>query len=335
MIVCIRYNLALFWIGVNTNLVPTRLAIRTMLTVKPNFLEDRDDGRDEHLSHGDKACCIQIRLYLAGHDPRVCERTWFVMLHSEVFQAVVDESGYGAADPNDTFIFAGYIAKVADWENFTHAWDAIFSKHPELGDADYVKQLARWTGSKSDNRMITLMKIITGDPRFGSIRWRLPYAAYRAANVTHVLSGDDALYTVAWLGVLFGSLAAIHGIPNAKLRFFYDKNIEQEPKVQAGFQELRKWAAKYRPDVLAMLPSRPVPEDDQMFWALRAADALAWNTHRQAQHRSFSNPLSRLVECGAVAYDETWTADDVREILVPNAATLHRLFAARPSKSLL
>jgi hypothetical protein len=309
-----------------------------MLTVKPESLDNLVDGRDEHLSHGDKAPCIQIRRLVSGFDPRLRKSRWIVIVDAEIFQAVLDESGYGGGAenfryPDDVFIFAGYIGKVADWETFTHAWDGILTTYPELKDVDFVKGLVRFQGRFSDPRAVELMKAVTDIPGLGSVRWRLPYSAYRSVVLTQLLGGNEAMYFFAWFGVLSQLLATISMIPNAKLDLFYDENLYEEQGVQLGYERFRDSVAKAKHDWLRMLPLRPVPMNDKDFWPVRAADALAWNTHRhfiRAQKgKQFSNPLWRILDSGPNAIDDTWDAEAVRDVLIPGRDMLRRWFKER------
>jgi hypothetical protein len=70
------------------------------------------------------------------------------------------------------------------------------------------------------------------------------------------------------------------------------------------------------------LPRRPTPKNDSDFWPIRAADALAWNTHRefirQQKGKQFSNPLWNLLKSGVVFFDRTYSADNVRDIFMPD-----------------
>jgi uncharacterized protein DUF3800 len=257
-----------------------------------------------------------------------------VTLDSETFQAVLDESGYaGGADrryPDDVFVFGGYIGKVIDWEHLTHAWDNILTTHPELKDADFVKALVRWKGRFSDPRAIKLMKAVTDIPGLGSVRWRLPYSAYRSAVLTQMLGGNEAMYFFAWFGILSQLLATISMTPNAKLDLFYDENLYEEPEIQRGYERFRDSVAKANSSWLRMLPLRPVPKNDKDFLPVRAADALAWNTHRhfiRAQKgKVFSNPLWKLLDAGPNAIDDTWDAEAVRDVLIPGRDMLRRWF---------
>jgi hypothetical protein len=243
---------------------------------------------------------------------------------NEVFQAVLDESGYEAADPkypDDAFVFAGYMGTASDWADLTHAWKPIIEAHPELENTNVVKRLLR--GGRHHTswspKAIALMKAVVDNKALGSIRWKLPYQEYRKVVVTHSLGGDENIYVFAWFAVLLTSIAAISAIPGATLDFIYDQNIHEEPKVQAGYEQLRQFMERDFPEVAAKIPYRPHPMNDNNFWPLRAADGLAWNTHRHytqtAEGRQFSNPLWRLLDSGVEVMNETWTADDVKDVL--------------------
>jgi hypothetical protein len=205
----------------------------------------RNDCIDEHVNHGNHAPCIQIRRLVSGHYSTIRRRRWIVIMTGEPFQAMLDESGYAASDPNhpnDVFVFAGYVGTVKDWEDFTHAWEPILDAEPELRDARFVKKLVRWQGRWSDPRAVKLMKVVTDNRDLGSIRWRLPYRDYRSVVLTNAMGGDENLYFFAWFGVLLELLGTIRAnFPDATLDLFYDQNIEQESKVQAGYEKFHRF----------------------------------------------------------------------------------------------
>jgi hypothetical protein len=257
---------------------------------------------------------------IAGVDPKAREyRRLVIMDFNDIFQAVVDESGYEAADrryPDDVFVFAGYIGKIVDWANFTRSWEPIIEAHPELEDSKFVKKLMRWSGSKSDSRALDLMNAVVMNVGLGSIRWRLPYRELRAA--AHRAPGEEEMYFFAWSGVLTQCLAVILPIPNARLEFIYDQNLAEEAKVQAAYVNYRRALQREVPILAERLALRARPMSDAEFWPLRAADGLAWNTHRhwiRQRQKPFSNPLWRLMDAGPKAFDETWNAQDVRDVL--------------------
>lgn len=245
-----------------------------------------------------------------------------MVVGSEAFQAILDESGYEADNArylNDVFVFAGYIGKATDWAKFTHDWQLIIEAHPELQDAGFVKALMRWKGRISSPQALSLMKCVVDNTGLGSIRWRLPYSEYRKVVVTHLLGGEENIYIFAWFAVLMQAIAVISMTPNSTLDLIYDHNIVEEPKVHAAYIKLREFIELEYPDVASRLPYRPQPRSDRDFWPLRAADALAWNTHRHyiRTHigKRFGNPLWTLLDSGPKALDETWTAEDVRDVL--------------------
>ena len=239
---------------------------------------------------------------------------------NDVFQAVVDESGYEAADPRypeDVFVFAGYIGKIADWANFTHAWKPIIEDHPELEDAEVVKKLMRWKGTKSDPRAMSLVTPIVENPRLGSIRWRLPYRALREG--AKVAPGGEEMYFFAWSGVLTHAIATILPIPKARLEFIYDQNIHEGPRVQRAYVNYRRALVRTVPELVDRLALHAKALSDKDFWPLRAADGLAWNTHRHwiraRKGKRFANPLWRSMDLGPKAIDEEWNTQDVRDLL--------------------
>jgi hypothetical protein len=43
-------------------------------------------------------------------------------------QLVIDESGYGQNGPTETFVFAGFIEEVHQWEDFADYWEPIMNE---------------------------------------------------------------------------------------------------------------------------------------------------------------------------------------------------------------
>jgi hypothetical protein len=137
------------------------------------------------------------------------------------------------------FVFAGYIAPVAAWCDFTDRWADILGDHPELRSTKFMKELVRRT--PCDPRAVKLMSAITNDRRVGSIRWRLAYREYRAVVLNQLLGTKDNLYVFAWFAVLVGALATIRHIPGGTLDLFYDENIKQEKRVQRGYDRFHQF----------------------------------------------------------------------------------------------
>ena len=127
------------------------------------------------------------------------------------------------------------------------------------------------------------------------------------------------MYFFAWSGVLTHAVATILPIPKARLEFIYDQNIDEETKVQNAYINYRRAMARAVPELADRLSLRARPMSDAEFWPLRAADGLAWNTHRHwiraAKGKQFSNPLWRLMDAGPKIIDEEWTAQDVRDLI--------------------
>jgi hypothetical protein len=248
---------------------------------------------------------------------------WLIAMDSEIFQAVLDESGYEAADsrhPNDAFVFAGYMGKVSDWANFTHSWKPIIDQHPELRDTDFMKALMRWHGGRSHPLAVDLMKAVTDNNGLGSIRWTLPYREFRKVVRAREHGLKEHVYFFAFSAVLFQVLGTVlQAESDARFDLIYDQNIHEEPRIQEAYQKYRAIIEKASPWLAQRMPLRPQPLTDAEYWPLRAADALAWNTHRhfiRAQKgRLFTNPLWRLMDSGPEAFKDTWSEQDVRAVL--------------------
>lgn len=181
-------------------------------------------------------------------------------------------------------------------------WEPVLKGNPELSDIGKFKALVRWEGSQSDDRIVRLFDSLTSDSAFGSVRWRLPFSEYRTVVLNYAMGEPENIYTFAWFGTLLHLLGAIRHRPNATLDLFYDENMGEEPKVQAGYDVFYRWIVEEQPAIAAMLPRRPTPRNDTAVWPLRAADALAWNAHRaflmDKKGKRFSNPLWRALDGG-------------------------------------
>jgi len=287
----------------------------------------QENGIAEHLSHleGGPACCLQIMRFITGLDPKVREYRWLVAMDFEIIQAVVDESGYAAADaryPDDVFVFAGYMGSIIDWAHFTHAWKPVIEEHPELQDAEFVKGLMRWQGPKSDPRALALMNAVVKCRHLRSVRWKLPYRAIREG--ANRAPGEEEMYFFAWSAVLTHAVATILQIRNARLEFIYDQNIYEEARVQNAYVNYRRAMVRAVPEIADRLALRARPMNDAEFWPLRAADALAWNTHRHwiqaTKKKRFSNPLWQLIDAGPKVIDQEWTTEDVRDLIGDTSA---------------
>jgi hypothetical protein len=161
------------------------------------------------------------------------------------------------------------------------------------------------------------MKEVVDHPRLRSIRWRLPYRAVREGASR--APGEEEMYFFAWSGVLTHAVATVLPNPNTRLEFIYDENLYEEERVQQAYVNYRRAMIRAVPELVDRLALRARPMSDADFWPLRAADGLAWNTHRrwiqETKGKLFSNPLWRLMDGGPKAIDEEYTADDVRDLI--------------------
>jgi hypothetical protein len=173
-----------------------------------------------------------------------------------------------------------------------------------------MKALFRWDGPKSDERTTRLIKAVCASG-LKSVRWKIRYEEYLS-----VFPNAEHLWLVGWLGMLSHTIAEFRWIPDAKLQLYYDQNINEEEKVQSEYRQFYEWALATHTDWCKMLPFRATAENDETFWPLRAADALAWNDHRAYWHehkkaKRFPNPLWKVLDSGESCFNETWTKDDL------------------------
>src|SRR5580700_4644118 len=106
---------------------------------------------DEHLQHGDRAPCVQIRRLVSGLPPKLRQNRLFVIL-----QVGLDESGYGQSGPDEAFVLAGYMGPITHIETFTHIWDEVLNRPPALTVRE-LKKRVRWR-KKIDERALMLAR---------------------------------------------------------------------------------------------------------------------------------------------------------------------------------
>ena len=195
------------------------MAISRMLTVKPHLLENLTGkvtraslglkkpslSEDEHLSHANTAPCIQIRRLVSGYDPAVRRGRWILVMAGEAFQAVLDESGYQAGRSQASrrrICFCGVSWHRKRLGRLRPRLGAYSTREPEgMSDACTVKKLVRWHGPLSDNDTVqTIKAAIEKENGLASIRWRLPYNAYRAVVLNRIVGAEENLYFHAWFG---------------------------------------------------------------------------------------------------------------------------------------
>jgi hypothetical protein len=70
-------------------------------------------------------------------------------------QLVIDESGYGQNGPTETFVFAGFIEEVHQWEDFADCWEPIMNEKRPCT----TKTLKRNRGKNDHPRILQLVKV--------------------------------------------------------------------------------------------------------------------------------------------------------------------------------
>jgi len=178
----------------------------------------------------------------------------------------------------------------------------------------------RWQGKKSDPRAVALMKAVADNNGLGSIRWTLPYGEFRKVVQAREQGRKEHLWFFAFSAVLFQIMGTVlHADPEARFDLIYDQNIQEEPRIQEAYLAYRQIVEKAAPWLAQRMPLRPQPLSDADFWPLRAADGLAWNTHRHyiraQKEKVFTNPLWQLMDSGPIAFRDAWTGQDVRDVL--------------------
>ena len=209
-----------------------------MLTVIPERLENPRDGRSEHLSHGHKAPCIQVRRLLSGLPDRRRRLRW-LMIVDVIHQLVIDESGYGSNEPNDAFVFAGYLAPVDSWEDFAHLIDPIFNGPPAL-TAHYFKKLVR-SKQQDDPRILDTVQAIR-KAGLRDVRFKIPNSDYcRWLEIMTTRKGTSAPLELKGNCWFFAFVILITELltnyvamdPLGKLEVIYDFNHSERER--AGF----------------------------------------------------------------------------------------------------
>jgi hypothetical protein len=208
-----------------------------------------------------------------------------------IFQLCIDESGYGQTGPDDAFVFAGYLASLKTWEIFTHRWGSVA---PGLS----LQKLKKLFHSKPDNRsadgndLLKQYVSVIGRLRLFRLSICIPAVAYQKAFKQQLSSRDfdrdilylhDNQYFMAFYGLMISALTAMKDWPpDACLRIVYDRNIREAAKLKDGYRDYLDNASH---DQLTRLVGEPIPEDDEGFVPLQAADLIALHIFRDYRAR--------------------------------------------------
>ncbi|HUY19648.1 MAG TPA: hypothetical protein VMV15_10515 [Candidatus Binataceae bacterium] len=242
-----------------------------------------------------------------------------------ILQVGLDESGYGQTGADEAFVFAGYVGPVTHIEAFTHVWDDILKREPALS-AKKLKKLVRSRHSP-DPRVKLLVETVRACHLHG-VRFKIVQDDHSAmmkmiAPLTvnnpraRLISSNP--YFFAFMGLLLRLIGEIWNDPDAKIEVIYDENIQERPKLEQGYALFRTFAEKFGPKFLGKLAKDPVPRNDEEFFLLRAADALAWHSHKahvQTCHgRDYENEIWEALNSVPFFVDEHWKIDDLREVV--------------------
>jgi Protein of unknown function (DUF3800) len=299
------------------------------MVLESGFVRSVEDCDDEHLSHEDDAPCMQVRHLVSGLPRRLRANRWFVVVKPRILQIGLDESGYGQTGPHEAFVFAGYAAPVRYMENFTHRWDSIMREEPPM-TVHELKKRVRWR-QKTDPRVLQMIHTI-GESELKGVRFKISDDEYKAmiADVavrdslprpTPRLFADNS-YFFAFMAIFLRLMTGMRSEPNVKFEVIYDANMSERSKMEIGYKLFYELLQKNHPEFVAMIAKDPIPQSDEDFTPLQAADALAWHSHRDhvegSNGREYANEMWNALENIPFLIDLPWTRNDLLQLFQGN-----------------
>ena len=219
---------------------------------------------------------------------------YFLML-----QACIDDSGSEPQSP--TFVLAGFLANVTQWERFTNAWEAKLHEHPRI---EYLKmseamglhnQFENFNEEQRD-RKVTALAGLAHDHIEARVDCVIERAIYDElikpfGRRRNKIVKDPFFLCFYALVVEVSNFHLRLGIPKLDLRFVFDTHGK------IGRRAKRYWdgaRVEMDPDRAALLAPEPHFEDDKIFNPLQAADMYAWIIRDRLLPKD-QDPLARAI----------------------------------------
>lgn len=211
------------------------------------------------------------------------------------FQVMADDSGCGGQGP---LVIAGLIGQAEAWGRFADQWVDCLHQSPRI---EYFKmreaagrptgEFYGFTATQRDDKLKALVKIID-DFEFTALHLTLDLAAHAKAfdlpvAAPKVRGGKSVKKTQKLLAIAtnpyfvtyhtFMSAACFHLWEEEGSRETFDFIVDEHPSLGAP-------TSAWYPAMLTLMeepqrsimPSKPIPRNDEEFMPLQAADMIAW-----------------------------------------------------------
>jgi len=200
-------------------------------------------------------------------------------------QVVIDDSGRG----DETLVLGGCILPVEVWLSFTDQWQKVLDEAPtiayfKMSEAISLRgEFARFSKQQRDAKVWKLISVILLHQPYG-VRVVVDASAYRKTFSGQLSRELDYPTFIASHEVIFAVMRAqqLGTLPDdAAARFVFDEQGKESDMF------LYMWSVVMPPPPsnkinMALMPSRPIIEDDKKFLPLQVADLFAWHYWSEA-----------------------------------------------------
>jgi hypothetical protein len=269
------------------------------------ILAESSPLRDDEASEGKYSDSAQRVLALFSGFPNWRRRLMGVL------QVVVDDSGRGQS----TLVLGGCIATVDEWIAFTEQWKRVLDEPPAI---EYFKmreahglsgQFEKFGETERDIKVWRLVSVLMMMRDVRGVRVIVDLSAYRRYFTGQIAKGMD-----------YPTFLASHEVVHAVMRGQLDGKLPKDGPAKFVFDEqgkesdmfLYSWSENMpRPadaKMNAVVPPRPVIEDDKTFLPLQAADLFAWHYANELsvkkQNRESDSPFWSAIKTFPVIHSE-------------------------------
>ena len=200
-----------------------------------------------------------------------------------MLQVFVDDSGRGENADNPTFVLAGYIGRVRNWEAAADDLQRIMRKNPKLlylkgkEAAALNRNFKGWDAKERDAKLTEMIAVLN---KYRMIAISIG-VTYRDFNRILVMPKGIMKnpYALAFCNMVTWILDSAAENPlREKIELIFDQGlIGREPNINAAYEGIMERLPKRMTDLLI---GRPRFEDDKCFLPLQMADLFAWHSRR-------------------------------------------------------
>lgn len=207
--------------------------------------------------------------------------------------AYLDESGThdprGAEPSSEYAVIAGYVAEDKEWKHFNRAWRKVLRAYDAriFHMKDYAHsrgEFQGWSKVKRDSFCIALTDAIHGHALFGlgGLVLIRDYDTIVPEALKHEIRHP---WYFCFSVLMRGIRQSYKYLRPGRIRFVFDRNYEFQSTATEMFHRLKGYNPEHaeRLDEIRFLPKDNIP-------ALQAADFLAWEVRRYADHK-FSHSM--------------------------------------------